>query len=544
MIIPYILLYIRQHLTYIRQYLWRKKIFLLLIPYCFLFFHVAVYSTEHNTETKTFLTTPLLSHINVKVHNKHYIKVQEHTPQRLYQTYTFLKKDNEFLYLYSSSNKDWNIKIGQSIKDDKYIPSFGLQTIPFTIGSIQQYGEYKLFQDISQNFAWSSMIFQPFRWGIDHTSSEPTWGARLGIDPIQTWWIKRKETTLYGASVGYDFSFYEPRLLYQNSTRNSIDTNSSHWDAWLIHKPSSTELHQLVVSQTFSVANALYIQTVLATATSNTQATRMAGYTTIQYFTPLIDIKINYTQSDKDYISQEWSFAKYLWASSAELSVYYLPLFLYTPPATPKALSHSNAKIRLRAIVREYHPLNISYKKQDYLYQKYEFAWKHAFTKNTIEYLPYITYTWHLTEKYHKIKQELSIAVGDFTLSPSISTTFSYTSVYSEQDKETDIPPTLLFNTLDAIEILLRQKIKYNIPRVPLYFFSDISLLHQITFTYHSSEKYTNTFTIQEIHTTVGLTAQLRYLRLHTAYKTRWLPHSSKQKLHITLDIGMRYTIK
>ena len=502
-------------------YIW--KIYILLTLYCFFSFNVLLYSTERTKELN--------------------IITKKNKKQTLYQTYSLLTKNNELFYLYSVHTKDWKIKIGQRKKGNRYISSFGLKTIPFTIGSIQQYGEYKTLQDISQTLAWSSVLFQAFSWNINNTSAEPIWGARLGIDPIQTWLIQKKESNLYGIALGYDFSFYEPRLLYQHSRRNTINTNNLYWKKWVIQKPSSTELHQLAFSQTFSILNSLYGQAILISATSNTQAPRMAGYITIQYFTTNADIKLNYSHSDKEYISQEWIFAKYLWSSSIEFSLYYLSLFSIPTRATQSLLTHSNAKIRLRAIIREYHPLNIQHTKEEYLYQKYEIMWKHDFIKNKMEYLPRITYIWHLAKKYHTIKQELSIVLGNITLTPSLSSKFLYKPIYSNTvDKHTN--PAVLYTILDTVEIIFTQKIKYAVLNTPLRFFAYFTLINQADITNNSIENLSHLSTVKEVHSALGLSANIKYLRIHATYKTKWFPQKNTEKLQLTLDIGIRYTIK
>lgn len=441
-----------------------------------------------------------------------------------YQSFSIQYKDSVKLYQYAARSRDWKLRMGYRESENKTM-NLGLQNKYLSIGTVQPYGAYKIFRDRSSYYAWSSDIFQKFQWGLESAGSAPYWGARLGVDPLQVWTLYHEGETRYGAALGYDFTLYEPRLLYQYSARNN---SSSLDDTWLVRKPTASSLHQLGLSQKLKWYNSFFTKAVLLGSLTNTEQLSISGYGQLQFLHENIDIKFSYSQSEQKYIHEEWDYTKYLWSVSMESTVYYQLQY--------KKYYKNRSYLRLRSTVREYHPLDTDYSNEVFLYQKYEFRWRHGFAdRKKVPALQFeLGYVWNLHDGYYHAD-------------------FAFTTAWKQVELELHSGLRMLYNAktgngfsnIETLEFSLKPRLEYTFLQYRLTLISYLKFFSETKLDGEKKEFFEFLQSIvEEVELGAGFRFRIGDITLDATYKSAWYPSDADKTVKLILDIGMRYTIR
>lgn len=319
----------------------------------------------------------------------------------------------------------------------------GVESPFITVGSYYEHGTYKLFDDISDSKSWDSATFQHTRWSIRRS---PVQVASMGVmltfpqflghristqsrplrNPIISLGVAKiptsssstsssnssEEHEFYqpwkfdgyyhiGATAGYKFSFWEPRVLYRYYFRESLPLSSGNWSSWILTEPTALSMHQMIMVQKFRIGNFFWGNLVAKSIISDTMQEQWLGKITLRAILPIIEVGVHLALSEDHAIDNEWKFSKYLWNTSSEILLYYANL-IYGDK------NQSHAYVRVRTEVAEYNKVRERLDFPQSIRRVYQIKWKHPITlvlkhKKELEWYPELEYgyTYSNNDEYH-----------------------------------------------------------------------------------------------------------------------------------------------
>ncbi len=238
-------------------------------------------------------------------------------------------KDKTFITKLVVSLQRWKLYFWNKLAEKDNAVGGGITHPHFTVGTYSKYGEYRIFEDNSLLYSWSSLLYHKSLWTIKEPSYITPFGIQSAYKLLSVWVSvsnisKNPKSYELGVTIGKKlYNIYEPVLLYQYTYRLKLPVYTKAWNSWYLNRPPSLSLHSIALAQKIYLGKYFFARISIEMSSSDILQHAVGGSGLFKIISRWFLLSMFIYASEPHFITKDWKYHKNIWTHSASVRIMY-----------------------------------------------------------------------------------------------------------------------------------------------------------------------------------------------------------------------------